>query len=100
MTLLKPQRSLADVKRRGIWLEDLFVRPPCRGRGVGSALLRHVAGLAVQRGCGRVEWWVLDWNERAIGFYERLDAVRMNDWTLDRLAGEALNQLASEGGTG
>lgn len=76
--------------RPGIWLEDLFVRPSQRGLGAGKALFEHVARLAVQRGCGRFEWAVLDWNEPAIGFYERLGARAMDEWTIFRLEGEAL----------
>lgn len=82
--------------RPGIYLEDLFVRPEHRGRGVGRALLRHLAALAVERGCGRLEWSVLDWNEPAIGFYERLGARANDGWTVYRLQGQALETLASE----
>jgi GNAT superfamily N-acetyltransferase len=78
----------------GIWLEDLFVWPEQRGRGYGKALLTEVARIAVQRGCGRFEWSVLDWNEPAIGFYRSLGAVPMDEWTTYRLAGEALERLA------
>src|SRR5262245_1803783 len=81
--------------RRGIYLEDLFVRPAHRGAGVGRALLAHLAGLAVERGCGRLEWSVLDWNEPAIGFYRRLGAGPVDGWTRYRLTGEALTTLAS-----
>lgn len=76
--------------RPGIYLEDLFVRPEHRGGGHGKALLLAVARLAVERGCGRVEWSVLDWNEPAIAFYRSLGAVPMDEWTGFRLAGEAL----------
>ena len=79
----------------GIYLEDLYVRPDQRGRGVGRALLEHLARLARQRGCGRLEWSVLDWNEPAIGFYRRLGARANSDWTGYRLEGEALERLAS-----
>jgi GNAT superfamily N-acetyltransferase len=79
--------------RPGIYLEDLFVRPELRGRGFGKALLTCLARLAVERKCGRLEWAVLDWNEPAIGFYERLGAVAMTEWTGFRLAGEALAEL-------
>lgn len=79
----------------GIYLEDLYVRPEHRGAGAGSALLSRLAGLAVERGCGRLEWWVLDWNEPSIGFYERLGATAMDDWTVYRLTGAALEDLAS-----
>jgi GNAT superfamily N-acetyltransferase len=78
----------------GIYLEDLFVLPEHRGRGVGRALLRHLARLAVERGCGRLEWAVLDWNEDAIRFYERLGAQPNSEWTTHRLTAEALTRLA------
>jgi GNAT superfamily N-acetyltransferase len=78
----------------GIYLEDLFVKPAFRGRGIGFGLLRRIAELAVQRGCGRVEWSVLDWNQPSIEFYRRLGAVPMDDWTVYRLAGGALRRLA------
>jgi GNAT superfamily N-acetyltransferase len=80
----------------GIYLEDLFVRPAHRGGGAGRALLEHLARLAVERGCGRLEWAVLDWNEPAIGFYRRLGARPNDDWTIFRLTGEALERLAAE----
>ena len=82
--------------QRGLYLEDLFVVPEWRGRGVGRALLTHLARVAVDRGCGRMEWSVLDWNEPARGFYERLGADRLDDWTVYRLTGDALRHLASE----
>jgi len=82
--------------RRGLYLEDLYVRPQARGRGLGRALLAELAGIALERGCGRLEWSVLDWNEQALGFYRRLGAVSMSDWTVQRLAGEALRRLANE----
>jgi GNAT superfamily N-acetyltransferase len=81
--------------RPGIYLEDLFVLPEWRGRGVGRALLTHLAKLAVARRCGRLEWAVLDWNERAIGFYKRLGARPMDDWTVYRVTGDALTALAT-----
>jgi GNAT superfamily N-acetyltransferase len=84
--------------RPGIYLEDLYVRPELRGRGIGRALLAHLARLAVERGCGRLEWWVLDWNESAIRFYRSLGAVAMDEWTVFRVAGDALVRLASEDG--
>jgi GNAT superfamily N-acetyltransferase len=84
------------VGRPGIYLEDLFIRPAFRGRGIGRAMLARIAQTALQRGCGRFEWAVLDWNERAIGFYRRLGARPMSDWTVFRLDGEALESLASE----
>ena len=80
----------------GIYLEDLYVRPSVRSRGVGRALLAHLARLAVSRGCGRLEWAVLDWNERAIGFYRRLGARAMDDWTTYRLTGDALTALGTD----
>jgi GNAT superfamily N-acetyltransferase len=79
----------------GIYLEDLFVKPEARGNGAGRALLRELARLATERGCGRVEWSVLDWNEPSIGFYKKLGAVPLSDWTIFRLTGEALEKLAS-----
>jgi len=78
------------VGKPGIYLEDLFVRPAFRGQGHGQRLFTAVAGLAVQRGCGRLEWSVLDWNEPAIGFYRRMGATALDDWTMFRLTGEAL----------
>lgn len=80
----------------GIYLEDLFVRPAYRGLGIGKALLRHLAGIACQRGYGRLEWSVLDWNEPAIGFYQQMGAVAMDDWTTYRMSGEGL-QLMGRG---
>jgi GNAT superfamily N-acetyltransferase len=79
----------------GIYLEDLFVRPAARGCGAGKALLAQLARLALERGCGRLEWAVLDWNTPAIQFYERLGAKAMTEWTVNRLAGEALSNLAA-----
>ncbi len=81
----------------GIYLEDLFVSVEHRGRGVGKALLVHLAALAVERGCGRFEWSVLDWNEPAIRFYKALGAVAMDEWTVYRVTGTALDELASSG---
>lgn len=81
----------------GIYLEDLFVKPAARGKGVGRAMLQRIAALAKERRCGRVEWSVLDWNEPAIGFYRSLGAVAKDEWTTYRLTGEALNKFASEG---
>lgn len=80
--------------RPGIYLEDIFVRPEYRGRGHGKALLAAIARLAVERGCGRVEWSVLDWNEPSIAFYRSLGAVPLDDWTTYRLTGESLAALA------
>jgi GNAT superfamily N-acetyltransferase len=82
--------------RPGIYLEDLFVRPHARGKGVGRALLREIAKLALRRKCGRLEWAVLDWNEPAIGFYKSLGAVPMDQWTIFRVTGDALDRLARE----
>lgn len=82
--------------RPGIYLEDLFVIPEHRGHGIGRMLLAHLARLAVERGCGRLEWAVLDWNRDAIQFYERLGARPNSDWTVYRLAGEALTGLARQ----
>ncbi|PWT81840.1 MAG: N-acetyltransferase [Blastocatellia bacterium] len=78
----------------GIYLEDLFVEPPWRGRGFGRRLLAHLAAIAVARGCHRLEWSVLDWNTPAIGFYRRIGARPMDDWTMYRLTGAALQKLA------
>jgi GNAT superfamily N-acetyltransferase len=83
--------------RPGIYLEDLYVRPRYRGMGLGRALLARLAKLAKERGCGRLEWWVLDWNEPAIRFYKALGAGPMEDWTVYRLAGESLDELAAGG---
>ena len=80
----------------GIYLEDLFVVPEARGGGVGRALLEKLAETAVERGCGRLEWAVLDWNEPAIRFYERLGAKPNSEWTVYRLAGESLRALAGQ----
>ena len=84
------------LARRGLYLEDLFVRPEWRGQGIGRALLSHLARIAVARGCGRMEWSVLDWNEPAIGFYRRLGATVMEDWRICRIAGDTLTALGGE----
>lgn len=81
--------------RPGLYLEDLYVRPHVRGKGLGKLLLRHIARLAVERDCGRLEWAVLDWNEAAIGFYEKLGARAMGDWTVYRLTGESLDAFGA-----
>ncbi|MEQ7865551.1 N-acetyltransferase family protein [Xanthomonas sp. NCPPB 2865] len=81
--------------RNGLYLEDLFVRPQARGQGAGLALLRHLARLAVQRGCGRFEWSVLDWNQPAIDFYQVAGARPMDGWTVYRLDGERLVAFAA-----
>lgn len=78
----------------GLYLEDLYVRPAFRKLGIGLALMRHLAGLALERGCGRFEWSVLDWNEPALVFYRRLGAVPMADWTIQRMTAEAIARLA------
>jgi GNAT superfamily N-acetyltransferase len=83
--------------RPGLYLEDLFVAPEHRGRGIGRALLAHLAALAVERGCGRLEWWVLDWNADAIRFYRSIGALPMEDWTVFRLTGAPLAELAGSG---
>ena len=82
------------VGRPGIWLEDLFVLPDHRNGGIGRALLRAVAAIAVQRNAGRLEWSVLDWNEPAIQLYKKLGAVPMSDWTIQRVTGDALLRLS------
>ena len=82
--------------RAGIYLEDLFVEPAYRGRGIGKALLVHLAKLAKERGCGAVNWAVLDWNQPAIDFYRRMGAVPLEEWTVFHLGGEALERLAGE----
>jgi len=86
--------------RKGLYLEDLFVRPPYRGCGYGRALLVHLARIAVARECGRFEWAVLDWNVAAIGFYESLGATLLPDWRITRLTGDALQRLAANRATG
>lgn len=83
----------------GLYLEDLFVLPESRGEGVGRELLASLARLAIERGCARMEWAVLNWNEAAIGFYTRLGAEPMNEWTVYRLSGDKLNQLANKPAT-
>lgn len=81
----------------GLYLEDLFVKPEARGKGVGRQLLRYLAKLAKEKGCWRIEWAVLQWNESAIGFYRKLGAVPMEEWAIYRLFGTPLDQLAAEG---
>lgn len=80
--------------RAGIYLEDLYVRPEYRGNGYGKAILKKLASIAVERGCGRLEWWCLDWNRPSIDFYLSLGAEPMSDWTVYRIAGETLRKLA------
>lgn len=84
------------LAKPGLYLEDLFVVPEHRGKGIGKALLLRLARLAKERGCGRFEWSVLDWNAPSIGFYRSLGAVPMNDWTIMRVTGEVLDRLASQ----
>jgi GNAT superfamily N-acetyltransferase len=81
----------------GIYLEDLFVEPEFRGRGIGKALLGRLAKIAQERNCGRLEWAVLDWNRPAIDFYRSLGAVAKDEWTVFQLAGDSLNRLAEAG---
>ena len=82
------------VGRKGMYLEDLFVLPEKRGLGYGKALLKYVAGLAVERGCGRMEWICLDWNESALSIYRSIGAYPLSDWTVQRLDEQALKQFA------
>ena len=94
MALFFPNYS-TFLAKPGIYLEDLFVLPEYRGRGFGKALLLHVGRLAVERGCGRFDWSVLDWNTPSIEFYRSLGAVPLNEWTVMRVTGEALERLAA-----
>ena len=80
--------------RAGIYLEDLYVKPEYRGKGYGKAILKKLASIAVERGCGRLEWWCLDWNKPSIDFYLSLGAEPMSDWTVYRITGDTLKQLA------
>ena len=80
--------------RSGIYLEDLFVLPEYRGKGYGKSILKHLAKIAVERGCGRLEWWCLDWNKPSIDFYLSLGAEAMTDWTVYRITGDALVNMA------
>ena len=82
--------------RSGVYLEDLFVLPEYRGRGFGKALLCRLAAIAKEEGCGRLEWWCLDWNKPSIDFYKSMGAEPMEDWTVYRVAGETLDKLAEE----
>jgi GNAT superfamily N-acetyltransferase len=82
--------------RHGIYLEDLYVRPEMRGRGIGKALLRNLARRCIAEGLPRLEWWVLDWNEPSIAFYRTLGAIPMEEWTVQRVTGSALAELAGE----
>lgn len=83
------------IGKPGIYLEDLFVKPEFRGRGLGKALLARLAQIALERDCGRMEWAVLDWNEPSINFYRALGAVSLDDWEIFRLTGDALSELAT-----
>ena len=83
--------------RAGLYLEDLFVLPEYRGRGYGKAILNRLAQIAVQRGCGRLEWWCLDWNKPSIDFYLSMGAEPMSDWTVYRISGNQLQEMAAEG---
>ncbi|MEH3035430.1 MAG: GNAT family N-acetyltransferase [Sphingomonas adhaesiva] len=80
--------------KRGIWLDDLYIAPDARGSGAGAALLRALAGIAVDRGYARFEWWVLDWNTPALDFYRAKGAVPQDEWTVQRVDGDALRRLA------
>ena len=80
----------------GIYLEDLFVQPEYRGRGYGKGILKKLAAIALERGCGRLEWWCLDWNKPSIAFYLSLGAEPMSDWTVYRIAGATLQELAKQ----
>ena len=80
--------------RAGIYLEDLYVQPEYRGKGYGKAILKKLAAIAVERGCGRLEWWCLDWNKPSVDFYLSLGAEPMSDWTVYRIAGDTLKRLA------
>lgn len=82
--------------RSGIYLEDLYVKPNGRGKGIGQKMLAFLANLAKERNCGRLEWWVLDWNETAINFYKQLNAQPMDEWTVYRVTGDALDKLANK----
>lgn len=82
--------------RAGIYLEDLYVKPEYRGNGYGKAIIKKIASIAVERGCGRLEWWCLNWNQPSIDFYRSLGAEPMSDWTVFRIAGDTLTNLAQE----
>jgi GNAT superfamily N-acetyltransferase len=88
------------LARPGIWLEDLFVKPHARSRGIGLALLKKLAAIARERECGRMEWAVLDWNTPSIEFYKKLGAVPMDEWTMFRITGAELERLAGHLSTG
>lgn len=82
--------------RSGIYLEDLYVKPECRGKGYGKAFMKELARVAVERGCGRLEWWCLDWNKQSIDFYLSLGAKPMDEWTVYRVTGDTLKELSRE----
>ncbi len=82
--------------RPGLYLEDLYVRPEMRGKGIGTIMLAFLAKLAVERNCGRLEWWCLDWNEPSIQFYKQMGAIPMDEWTVYRVHNEALDKLAEK----
>ena len=82
--------------KKGIYIEDLFIRPQYRSAGYGQAFLKEICRLAMARNCGRVEWWVLDWNERAINFYKKLGAISMSDWTVFRLIEDNMRQIVTQ----
>lgn len=82
--------------KRGIYIEDVYVSPEHRGAGAGTAVFKHLAAKALKEDCGRLEWWVLDWNETAIQFYKKIGAVAMDEWTVYRVEGEALTKLATQ----
>lgn len=84
------------LDRAGLYLEDLFVLPEYRGKGYGKQLLKKLAAIAVERKCGRLEWWCLDWNQSSIDFYLSLGAEPMSDWTVYRISGDTLQDLAQE----
>jgi GNAT superfamily N-acetyltransferase len=83
--------------RGGIYLEDLFVKSEFRGKGIGKAIFKKLGAIARERGCGRLEWWCLDWNQPSIDFYRSMGAEAMDEWTVYRIAGEGLNRLADSG---
>jgi GNAT superfamily N-acetyltransferase len=82
------------VGRAGIYLEDIYIKPECRGKGYGKAMLKKIASIAVERGCGRLEWMCLNWNKPSIEFYQSLGAIPMSEWTVYRISGDTLTSLA------
>ena len=84
------------LSKPGIYIEDVFVRPDYRRKGIARKIFKHLAQKALSEGCGRLEWWVLDWNKDAITFYESIGAIPMNEWTVQRVTGNALTKLASD----